>query len=167
MAFGLIAAIGLIGATITSAAATAAQVEAQEEAQKAEQRRGSIENTRRSRRAVAQRRVQEAELLQAQATQGARTNSAISGAVGSLGSQTAQSIGASNTQFAAQTNISDTLASGARRALGFNIGSQIFGAASSLSMIGLQQQALNRANTPIKVPRVTNLDQHPNIKRPG
>lgn len=82
----------------------------QREAQRTERRAAQVESVRRSRRAIAARRVQQAELIsQSQVNGQTGTNSAVSGAVGSLSTQTAANIGAANTQLAANLNQSRSL----------------------------------------------------------
>jgi len=114
-----------------------AQNQAQERAAKIQNRQASLENQRRARRAVAQRRIMQADMIQSTETMGARSSSALQGAVGSLQTQTAANIGAANTQLAGDIGMNRALIHGARNAaqwdtIGgvFNVASQGFGMAS-------------------------------------
>lgn len=129
-----------IAAIVTAVAGTfatykgqQAQNEAQEKARKFDNRKAQIENARRARRAVAERRMMQAELIQNTETMGARNSSSTLGQVGSLQTQTAANIGAANTQLAGDWGINHALTMGARTAAkwdtvagGFNAASTVF-----------------------------------------
>ncbi len=121
----------LVGAGATMKAQQA-QNEAQEKAAKIQQRQAALENERRARRAIAERRMVQAELIQNTATMDARGSSAMSGAVGSLSTQTAANIGAARTNLAGDVGINRALISGARTAARWNTVAGVADAATSI-----------------------------------
>ena len=122
--------------TISSAIATEAQVEAAEKENKVNRRVANIERVQRQKRAIAERRQIEAEIIQGGETSGTRTNSAISGAVGSLRSDTASSIGLSNTQFAGDTLSNQYYLQGVRKAGTFGTIANVADTAASIFSYG-------------------------------
>lgn len=141
----IVTAAAAVGSTVASIRATNAQVAAQKKEARIQQRVSQIESVRRARRAVAQRRIQEAELLQAGATEGARTSSSISGAVGSLRTQTGANIGAANTRLAGDIAANRALITGANKARVFGNQADLFSgiggiAQASGSLISQRQQ---------------------------
>lgn len=128
----IVGAVGAVAGAGASVAAASAQNKAQKKAASFERARAGVNRQREIRRAIAARRLQEAEFIQAGETQGGGTNSAIAGAVGSLRTQTAANIGLTNTNFATSIAQSKALQRGATRSTRFqNIGSA-FDAAGSL-----------------------------------
>ena len=126
---------------VGSAFATHKGVQAQRKAQKREanvqRRMAEIENVKRARRAIAQRRIQEAELIQAGVSEGIRNSSGISGAVGSLRTQTASNIGAANTQLAGSIAANRALLRGARQAGNWGTVASAFNAAGGVVSTGI------------------------------
>lgn len=129
----VIAAIAAVVGTGATMMATKASNEAQEQASKIQQRQAALENSRRARRAVAERRMMQAELIQNSATQDARTSSSMSGATGSLSTQTAANIGAANTWLAGDVGMNKALISGARTAARWNTVAGVASAAGSIA----------------------------------
>ena len=125
-----VTATASLGASIAQSQATN---KAQRDAASIERARAQIQNNREARRAIAARRIQESEIIAASQTQGTRTSSGVSGAVGSLRSDTASNIGAANTDLAASTAQSRILQSGATKATNLGAVAQTFQSASSLS----------------------------------
>jgi hypothetical protein len=128
-----------IAAIVTAVAGTAASMqaqaktnEAQEKARKMQNAGARIEAMHRARRAVAERRMMQAELQQMGETQGARSSSAITGAAGSLSTQTAANIGFMNTQVATDWGINTALTRGARSAARWDTVSGAFNVANSV-----------------------------------
>lgn len=128
----------LIAATVAAVAGTGATVvaqkkqnEAQEKAAKLQQAGARIENMHRARRAIAERRMMQAELEQSVASQGARTSSSLQGATGSLSTQTAANIGFNNTTLATDIGVNNALVSGAREAARWNTFAGVADAAST------------------------------------
>lgn len=113
-------AIAAVGSALASGISAHQQASAQKKAARAQRRSAEMENARRARRAIAERRMREAELLQAGASEGIRSSSAIQGAVGSLRTQTAANIGHANTQLAGDMIANRALVRGARRAATFD-----------------------------------------------
>lgn len=161
----LATAVASLGLT---AKATYEQNEAQKDAARMQQASARIENMHKARRAVAARRLQQAEMIQATETMGARTSSAMTGAVGSLSSQTASEIGRANTKLASDIGVNNILIRGAERSAKFNTWAGVFNAAGSVlasprvsnelfptgTAVGTpatlqeQQQSFARLNTP-------------------
>lgn len=130
----VIAAATVVG-TVAEHRATKAQLKAQKREARINRRTASIENVRRARRAVAQRRIQEAEILQAGATEGVRASSGIAGAVGSLRTQTAANIGAANTQLAGSIAANNALIRGSRAASRYGTVASVAGATKDLALL--------------------------------
>lgn len=138
----IISAVSTTADAVAGNKAAKANNKAQRRSAAIERASAQIENVRRARRAVAARRLQEAELIQAGATEGLRSSSGISGAVGSLRTQTASNIGAANTQLGAQVGISRTLQRGATLAARYGTLSNTFGAIGQASQaIGSSPEA--------------------------
>jgi hypothetical protein len=151
---GITAAVFAVAGTAMQYKAAQAQNKAQDRAAKMERRAAEIENVRRARRGVAERRIQQAEILQGAAATGMRGSSAVSGAVGSLTTQTASSIGAANTQLAANIGANRALIKGAKTAGMYNTLGSLFQAGSGLASSGAFTKA-----TPPK-PLVATIDTH-------
>jgi hypothetical protein len=111
--------------------AAKAQNKAAERAGNLEKARALSEQNSRNRRAVAQRRQQVAELIAQSQVQNAGGNSAVSGAVGALGSDTASNIGSNQINLAANIGQSTLLQKGQNQALRFNRNAAIAGTISS------------------------------------
>lgn len=92
------------------------QNQAQKDAAKIQQRQAALENARRARRAVAERRLLQAEIVQNSASQNVRGSSSVAGATGSLSTQTAANIGGATTYMAGDMGINRRLVAGASRA---------------------------------------------------
>ena len=129
----VIASVSAVSSGVAGALSASAANKAQRKAGKLERAQAQINQNREIRRAIAAKRLQQAELLQGAEALGTRTNSAVSGAVGSLSTQTAANIGFSNTQFGTQRAQSTILQSGATRAARFGGVSSLFGGISSAS----------------------------------
>ncbi len=132
--FSVVGAVAAVGGTAASIASTNAQRKAQKKEGKIQRRVAEIENVRQARRAVAQRRVQQANLIaQSQVSNQTGSNSAVQGAVGSLSTQTAANIGASNTRLAGDLARFHVLSQGARTAGRFNNIAAGFGGLGNLA----------------------------------
>lgn len=133
---------GYIVAAIAAGAAANEQSKAQKAIRKGEkeaaaikQRSAELENQRRARRAIAARRVQQAELIAAaQITNAGGLNSGVSGAVGSLGTQTAANVGAANTSFAADVGAQSALFRRQKQADKYNTNAAYAGVVSNLAL---------------------------------
>jgi ABC-type sugar transport system ATPase subunit len=137
---GVSAAVAATAAVVSSVAtmqAQKAQNQAQEKAAKIQQRQAALETQRRARRAVAERRILQAEMQQSAFAQNQGGNSALSGAVGSLQTQTAANIGAARTNLAGEIGMNRALISGARSAARWNT---VAGVASAVSSVASTPQ---------------------------
>ena len=134
---GYIAAGAAVVGTYANYKSTQESNQAQEKAAKIQTRQASLENARRARRAVAERRMLQAEFIQNTASMDARSSSSMSGAVGSLSTQTAANIGAASTNLAGDIGINRALISGARSAAQWNT---IAGAADAFGSIASTPQ---------------------------
>lgn len=137
MALGLALAIAAIASSVASGAATyVGQQKADDKTKKAqrfERRKAELENAKNARRAIAQRRIQQADILASNEATGTRSNSAVSGAVGSLTTQTAANTGFANTGLAGSIGVNSSLRAANRQtaifgniAQGFDVASQAF-----------------------------------------
>jgi Flp pilus assembly protein TadB len=117
-----LAAMLVIGAASAyeSHRAAKATEKSNKKANRLERTTAEIENQRNARRAIAARRLQQAELIQAAQSSNVGANSSVSGAVGSLTTQTASNIGFANTQLAGQVATSNVLLRGQSKALKHN-----------------------------------------------
>jgi len=111
---GAILAVSSLAATTANIVGTQKNIKEQKTARDIQQRSAAIENNRQTRLARQEQLKEEANVEQIQVAQGARANSAVSGAIGSLGTQTASNIGAGNTRLAGQIGVNDALARGAQ-----------------------------------------------------
>lgn len=136
----IVAGASAFAGGVTNALAIREQNKAQRKAGSLERAAAEIDRQQQTRRAIALRRQQEAQILASQESTGTSTNSGVSGSVGSLRTQTAVNIGANNTQFASQIAQSRTLQQGATRAAGLGQVSSAFG--------GIQQGAQAIAGSP-------------------
>jgi len=125
-------------AAITSIASAAVGAEGarranqeQKKAASTDRARAGIEQRRNVRRQIAERRRAEAELIAAGQSQGIRQSSGIEGAVGSLRSDSASSIGFSNTAFAANQAISRRQQRAANIRVQYGAVSDLFGGVST------------------------------------
>lgn len=147
MAFPFLAAAAAL--TVVGAGAqfvaTQSQVKAQKKEARIQRAISQIEANRRARRAVAERRIQQAELLAQANASNQGVNSAVSGAVGSLSTQTAANIGAANTRLAAETFQNNVLLRGARRASLFGTIASGAGALSSVAGTAAQLRPTRQA----------------------
>ena len=129
------AAVASIAGGVASHKQAQATNKAQEKQGRIERRIAAIENARRARRAVAEQRVQRAS-LEAQAANsdtGMESSSAVRGAVGSLATQTASNIGASNTRLAASFAAQRAGERGAERAATFGTYANMFNSISDIA----------------------------------
>lgn len=141
LAAALIATVVSTGASV---AATQEQVKAEKKRAKTQRRTQELARVKENRRAIAQRRVQEAEIIQGGEASGTRTNSAVSGAVGSLRSTTAGNIGFANTQFAGNTLASRQSERGMRNAARLGTFANVAGTAASLFATGASLRATSQ-----------------------
>lgn len=118
-----VAAVATVISTVAGVGSAAAGYRATQEQNKAERRardidrrQAALENARQRRLAIAQRRIQEAEIGQLAESQGVAGSSSVAGARGALLSDTASNIGFANTQIASNTLRADTLGRGYGRA---------------------------------------------------
>ena len=140
----LAAAISLVAvSTAASVIATEEQVKAAKKENRVRRRVASVERAKKARQRIAQRRVQEAEVIQSSEAQGNRSNSAVSGFVGGLRSDTAGAIGLDSTQFAGDVLANRTRLRGIRRAGTFGTIANVANTASDLFLLG------NRFSTPV------------------
>lgn len=135
-----IAAFGAL-AVSTGLSFVAAQKarKAEEKRFEIEQRTAEVDRARRVRRAIADARIQRAEIEASAAAQTQGTNTAVSGALGSLQTDTAGNIGAFNTQFAGQTFAAETVSRSNRAVANLQSFASLFGGGSQL-LGGLSQQ---------------------------
>lgn len=137
---GVSAAIAAGAAVVGSLATAKAQSEqnkAQEKAAKIQERQAALETQRRARRAVAERRILQGEMQQAAFAQNQGGNSSLSGAVGSLQTQTAANIGAARTNLAGEIGMNRALIAGARSAARWDT---VAGVASAVGSIASTPQ---------------------------
>lgn len=128
-----VTAVATIGGTVASVVATEKRNKAESRARKIEQAAASLENQRRIRRAIAARRVREAEIQSLGVAQGVQDSSSLSGARSSLVTQTGANIGANQAQFGAAQGRADVLASGYRRGAKFDSFANILGSVGQAS----------------------------------
>lgn len=107
---GILAALTV--STAVQVRANRVQNETQEKAAEFDRAGARIEAQRQNRKAIADRRVRQAELIAQSQAQNTGGNSAVSGAVGSLSSDTASEIGSANTALAVQLGQSRLLQRG-------------------------------------------------------
>jgi len=141
------AIVAAVGSTITTVAATQAQAKAQKKAARFNRRNAALNQARAARQTIEESRRQRAALIQAGVGLGTRGNSAISGAVGSLATQTAANIGASNTNLAAGLGINRALIQGERQASRLNNigqGFDLLGSVAGVKMGIDRQNVLNQ-----------------------
>jgi len=117
-----VAAVATVISTVAGVGSAAASYRATQEQNKAERRsrdidrrQAALENARQRRLAIAQRRIQEAEIGQLAENQGVAGSSSVAGARGALLSDTASNIGFANTQVASNQLRADTLGAGYAR----------------------------------------------------
>lgn len=128
-------AVSTIG-TIAQTAASFKQLEADEKENRIRRRVAEIENVRNSRRAVQARLRQQADILASQESTGTNTNSAVSGAVGSIGTQTAANVGLQNTRLAGDIAANQKSLRGARQAGRLSTISNVASNTSELLLFG-------------------------------
>lgn len=110
----VIATVAGVGGAAASNKAAKEQNKANEKARGAEQRTNALENARRTRQAIAERRIREAETVQLGFNTGISQSSNIEGARGALVSDTAGNIGAFNTRIAGSQVQSEKILRGAQ-----------------------------------------------------
>jgi len=128
-----VTAISAIGGGVATAVASKKRNKAESRARKIEQAAASLENQRRIRRAIAQRRIQEAEIQSLGVDQGVQGSSSIAGARSSLVTQTGANIGAARTQFGAEQGRANVLASGYRKGAKYDSFGSILGSVGQAS----------------------------------
>ena len=134
-----IAAVTAVASTGASVVASQKQQKAEKKARSTERQTAAIENARRVRRAIAERRIRQAEIISAAENQGVGIQSSSPiGAVGALGSDTASQIGGLNTLVAGNQLTSDFRFQGAKQFAKYQGISNILGTASQLSFAGSQ-----------------------------
>lgn len=111
-----IAASAAVDQGVRNIKAQKAEKKANKRANRIQQRTAELENQRNARRAIAQRRIQQAELISSAQSTNVGSNSSVTGAVGSLQTQTAANIGFANTQLAGQVATSNVLLRGTAQA---------------------------------------------------
>jgi len=127
------------GAAVAGGVAQHQQAQAINRAQKKqgriERRIAAIENARRARRAIAERRVQQADIQAQAANSGTNmeSSSAIRGAVGSLTTQTAANIGAARTRAAASFASQRAGERGAQQAATFGTYANMFNSLGNIA----------------------------------
>lgn len=135
-------AVAALVATVVGGAqqrkASQAQKRAGRRAALAERRQAEIENARQARKAIAQRRVEQARIIASAANEGSglEGSSAVRGAVGSLSSSTAGEIGAANTRLASSIYISDQIRRGNEQAATAGTNAAIASSFASLATFG-------------------------------
>jgi hypothetical protein len=117
----LIAAVGSGVAAQQNAQAAKAERKGAKKTNLINQQRAEIENQRNARRAIAARRVQQAELIASAQPGQVGANSALSGAVGSLTTQTGANIGFASTMLAGQNAANNTQLKYQNRASKFRV----------------------------------------------
>ncbi len=137
--WGLLAA-AVIGTGVSiqqNAQAQKAQRKAERKTADIQNRSAELENQRNARRAIAQRRVQQSELIAAAQVSNTGANSAVAGAVGSLTTQTAANIGFASQQLAADRASQYQLFRGAKKAGRHMTNAGIASGVGQLAMLGL------------------------------
>lgn len=129
----IISAIAAVGSGVAANRSASAQNKAQKRAGALERAQAQVEHNRNVRRAIAARRLQQAQLIQAGQTEGLSFSSSISGAVGSLTTQTASNIGTASSILGAQLGQSRALQRGASRAARFGTISNTLGSIGQAS----------------------------------
>ena len=122
---------------VVQSQAVKAQNKAQSKAARIERRISEIENARRARRAIAQQRIQQANIVAGAQEAGIGGSSAAVGAAGSVGAKTAGAIGGVNTISAGRFAQSVALQKGFRDASKLqSIGSILGGAQNAAGAFG-------------------------------
>jgi len=131
----IVSAVASVGAGVMQHEQAQAANRAQAKQARIERRIAAIENARQARRAVAARRVQQAD-IQAGAVNsgtGVENSSAVRGAVGSLTTQTAVNIGAATTRAAASFAQQKAAIMGARQSARYGTLANIFTGISDIA----------------------------------
>ena len=133
----VIAAVTAVASTGASVYASNKQQEAEKKARNTERRTAAIENSRRVRAAIAQRRIQQARIVSAGENQGIGIESSpVSGAQSSLVGDTASNIGGFNNLIAGNQRTADFRFQGARNFAKWRGVSSAFSTVSQLSFAG-------------------------------
>ena len=130
---GSVIAAATIGSAIFQGKAIKAQNKAQAKSARIERRLAEIENARRARRAIAQSRIQQADITAASELAGIGGSSAAVGAAGSVASKTAGAVGGAADITAGRFAQSVALQKGARDSAKFQQVASLFQATSSLA----------------------------------
>ena len=113
-----------------------AQEKAQKKANAIQRRTAQMQHEQRIRRAEAEKRKQQADLMQQAEALGTSTNSSLTTSVGSLDTQVAVDTGAASTLLAGDYATQQTLFKGQRRANRHNTNAAIGQSVASLAMMG-------------------------------
>lgn len=127
---GILAALA-VGATYATWKAGERQDQAAKRSNRVRMASATEENLRSARRAIAQRRVQQAELIAQSQSENTGKNSAVQGAVNSLTTQTASNIGFANSKLASEYLSNKYLMRGQRQVNNWQTTSSLFSTAFS------------------------------------
>tara|TARA_Y100000114_G_scaffold50443_1_gene46037 strand:+ start:1693 stop:2169 length:477 start_codon:yes stop_codon:yes gene_type:complete len=143
----IVAAVSAVGSGVAQNRAQKAQNKAQKRAAELERANARIQQQREVRKAIAQSRIQRAEILASAEAENSGSNSAVQGAVGALQSDTATAVGSSNVNLASRTGQSRALQRGATKSVQYGTiasGFQAIGSiASSYNAFKTTQETTN------------------------